>query len=342
MMRQAKLFMMGLLLILSAGCSSTYYSGANPYSDDMYATHDRAAIAKQREAVADARRAEWEARLAEANARSEESGSFSDVLVNDYQSAYARRLYAFNSPTYNLPSSYYDLRYSSAYNNVAAYDPAFYNIIVMGDQVWVEPKYITSMFGTWGLPTASTAYAAAGLYSSWYFGWGYPPRYSWAWGYNPYYYYPWGYNPYYYWDWYGYYPWYPPYYYPPHGGRPAAPRPPSYNGGYNNHARPVGGSPARPSYNFKNNRPESSNIGGGGTRRPSDSRLNGGAGNRPSYNGSSPRNNNGGDSSFNRQSNTNINRSNSNSSFNRGSSGGFSGGGGGYSGGSYGGNSRGR
>ena len=72
------------------------------------------------------------------------------MLADDYESAYARRLRGFESPTYKMPSSYINARYGSAFNYVSAYDPAFYNIVVMGDQVWVEPKYITSMFGSWG------------------------------------------------------------------------------------------------------------------------------------------------------------------------------------------------
>ncbi|MDE5636575.1 MAG: hypothetical protein K2I43_00920, partial [Alistipes sp.] len=185
----------GLLLaaLLPAGCSSTYYASGGGYSDDMYATHDKAAIAKRqkeqadlRKAEAEARRAEWEARLAEAKAAAAEDSYYSSqagVVADTYESAYARRLYGFNSPSYNMPSSYYNLRYSPVYNTVTSYDPAFYNIMVMGDQVWVEPKYITSMFGTWGQPSVSMSFYAGGLYNRWYYDWGYSPYYSWAWGY---------------------------------------------------------------------------------------------------------------------------------------------------------------
>ena len=72
--------------------------------------------------------------------------------------------------------------------------------MVSGDQVWVEPKYISSMFGTWGATNVTIAVG------SWYYGWESPyyyygygawwgyPRYSW-WDWN------WGicYNPYYSW-----------------------------------------------------------------------------------------------------------------------------------------------
>ena len=33
---------------------------------------------------------------------------------------------------------------------VSAYEPAYFNVTVIGDQVWVEPKYVSSLYGTWG------------------------------------------------------------------------------------------------------------------------------------------------------------------------------------------------
>ena len=198
-------------LILMSGCSSAFYATVNA-GDGMYGVHDKIAIANQQRekaelqrAEAEARRAEWEARLAEAQARAAEEEyyngvNYSTVVADTYESAYARRLRGFSSPTYRLPSSYYDLRYDNSYSYVTAYDPAFYNIMVSGDQVWVEPKYISSMFGTWGATNVTIAVG------SWYYGWESPyyyygygawwgyPRYSW-WDWN------WGicYNPYYSW-----------------------------------------------------------------------------------------------------------------------------------------------
>ena len=187
-------------VILSAGlasCSSAYYASAGYASDDLYAVHDRAEISRRKQAeaeaqraAAEARRAEWEARIAEAKAaaaensyyeyRSADANPYESVLADDYESAYARRLRGFESPTYKMPSSYINARYGSAFNYVSAYDPAFYNIVVMGDQVWVEPKYITSMFGSWGTV----------IYSDpWYYGWNRPwgPSFSfgsWGWSFG--------------------------------------------------------------------------------------------------------------------------------------------------------------
>lgn len=200
-------------IVLSAGlasCSSAYYASTGYASDDLYAVHDKTQIARKKQAeaeaqraAAEARKAEWEARIAEAQAaaaendyyeyRSSDSNPYLDVLADDYESAYARRLRGFESPSYKMPSSYINARYSSAFNYVSAYDPAFYNIIISGDQVWVEPKYVTSMFGNWG----TVVYA-----DPWYYGWNRPwgPSFSigsWGWSFgwnswnNPWYG-PWG------------------------------------------------------------------------------------------------------------------------------------------------------
>ena len=221
-------------LAVLSGCSTSFQAAS--ISNDLYQVHSRTEIAERQKAeaeaakaAAEARQALWESKLAEAKAAAAEaeynqtllaggstvSNNFSGVLADDYESAYARRLYGFASPTYRMPSSYYNLRYSDAYFYASAYDPAFYNVMVSGDQVWVEPKYVTSMFGSWGA-TVVPVY-------NWYYGWNYPFYSSW-WGYYPRY------------SWYGWgYPYYRPY--PPYfGGGPSRPRPPHYGGG--KHHRP--------------------------------------------------------------------------------------------------------
>lgn len=141
--------------------------------------------------------------------------SYNSVLADNYQSAYARRLMGFQSASYRMPSSYYNLRYGGSYSYVTAYDPAYYNIMVSGDQVWVEPKYITSMFGTWGATNATAA-----MFSPWYYGWSvYDPWYYSSWGYPRYSWYDWNWNICYsggwglnlWWGWGGYY--HPSHYY---------------------------------------------------------------------------------------------------------------------------------
>ena len=254
---------MWVLAASTVGCSSAYYASGG-YVDDMYGTHDQVAIARKRQAkaeaekaAAEARKAEWEARIAEARAAAAEqeyyANPYDEVLADTYESAYARRLRGFESPTYRLPSSYYNFRYGGAFNYVTAYDPAFYNIVVSGDQVWVEPKYITSMFGAWG---GSVVYA-----DPWYWGWNYGPYYrpwnfglsigSWGWslGWNNWYD-PWHYG----WNspWWG--PGWGPAWAPGHGpghvhGKPYAPnivrRPSPYvspSGGRHYGSRPGNGA----------------------------------------------------------------------------------------------------
>jgi len=164
-----------LLALLTTGCSSAYYQSEGYAGDDLYGIHNKTKIAQREKAKAEAekaeaeaRRAKWEALMAQAQADDAEnryygSNDFDDLVADDYESAYERRLRGFESPTYKMPSSYWNLRYSGTFNYLTAYDPAFYNIIVMGDEVWVEPKYITSMFGTWGLATGFAAGDMAGI-----------------------------------------------------------------------------------------------------------------------------------------------------------------------------------
>lgn len=185
-MKKLKILIGTLVLAAGlAGCSSAYYASSGYANDDLYSLHDKTAIARKQQAkaeaekaAAEARRAEWEARIAEAQAAAAEnqyyeynSNPYEDIVADTYESAYARRLRGFESPTYRMPSSYYNFRYGGSFTYATAYDPAFYNIIISGDQVWVEPKYITSMFGTWG----GSVYV-----DPWYYGWTRP--YWGAWG----------------------------------------------------------------------------------------------------------------------------------------------------------------
>ena len=240
-MKKLKILIGTLVLAAGlAGCSSAYYASSGYANDDLYSLHDKTAIARKQQAkaeaekaAAEARRAEWEARIAEAQAAAAEnqyyeynSNPYEDIVADTYESAYARRLRGFESPTYRMPSSYYNFRYGGSFTYATAYDPAFYNIIISGDQVWVEPKYITSMFGTWG----GSVYV-----DPWYYGWTRPywgawgPSFSfgswgWSFGFNGWYN-PW-YNP-----WYG--PWWGPGWGPGggpgwHGGHHWAYRPHNY------------------------------------------------------------------------------------------------------------------
>lgn len=240
-----RLFILSVVATVAASCSTGFYSSTGNGYDDLYASHDRVAIANRQKAEAEARKAEAEARKAEyeaqlaqlqamvaqaeqqASTRTDSDGviivdegaSYSGGYVaDDYESAYARRLLGFRSSTYRMPSSYYDLRYGSASHYVTAYDPAFYNVMVSGSQVWVEPKYITSMFGTWGAVNVTMM-----VNSPWYYGFGtgfYDPFYYSSWGFPRYSWYDWNWNVCYgyggmnlWWGWGGLYrPWHYSYY----------------------------------------------------------------------------------------------------------------------------------
>ena len=345
-----------LFTAVLSGCSSAYYASAGYAGDDLYETHDRTAIARRqqqeaeaRKAEAEARRAEWEARIAEAEAAAAErqyngtsgsnSYSYSSVLADSYESAYARRLRGFESLSYRMPSSYYNFRYGDAFTYVSAYDPAFYNIVVSGDQVWVEPKYITSMFGTWG----ATVYTG-GWYGGWDYGWRFGsawwryPSWGWSWGFA---YHPW-HDP-----WYraGWGPAWGPYWYGHAGYRPAhnyrLDRYPASGGsnwrgstssGSRNNGYGTGSNSGRTgSYNNGRGTGSYNNRGTG-----SSSRSNNSTNNRNNTMNNNSNYNNGSNS------NSNSNRSGSynNSSSGRGGFGGSTGGySGGYSGGSSGGSS---
>ncbi len=339
-------------------------------SNDLYRNDNRAEIQAAEQARMQRRTEPVKLdRSAYYNSDSEASSSYSSIVADDYQSAYARRLQGFNSPTYKLPSSYYSYETMDAMRYATVYDPAYYNIMVSGDQVWVEPKYITSMFGAWGATNVTY-----GIYSSpWMYGWniyvdpffhtwwGYPHYswYDWNWNicYNPFF---WG--PGFYPGLYPYYPGYPGYY--PHPIYP--PRPPHPGHGPSIHP---GGSGNRPNMNgdrrhsaSRYTSPTSNKNYGGGTHN-----MNGGSGSgrgavstginnsksrttvtnrgynsnnanhgnatvRPSQQQSHERSN----SNF-RQSTTRGNNYNTGSSFRGGSSSGVRGGGGGFSGGRTGG-----
>ena len=216
-----RLFLLSVVATVATSCSTGFYSSMGNGYDDLYAMHDRTAIAARQKAEAEARKAEAEARKAEYEAqlaqlqamvaeaeqkaatRTDSDGviivdegtsynSYNNYIADDYESAYARRLLGFRSANYRMPSSYYDLRYGTASHYVTAYDPAFYNVMVSGSHVWVEPKYITSMFGTWGAVNVTMA-----VNSPWYFGFGtgfYDPFYYSSWGFPRYSWYDWNWN----------------------------------------------------------------------------------------------------------------------------------------------------
>ena len=268
--------------LTSCGMSANLaLSGAASYTDDLYGIHDMEALRKAERLLAEqaaAEKAATEKRIAAMIAASNAESDIDDILgdldvvespagtvvatntnseggvsiynniyVNDYASAYARRLQGFTSLTYRMPSSYWDYRYGDAYFLTLAYDPAFYTVMVMGDQVWVEPRYITNMFGSWNNPYY---YGYRYGYNPYYYGYSYGYWDYWGWN-SPY----WGCTPYY--HCYHNHHWHAPHYGHHHhpSYRPGGPGGP-HGGGHREHNvvhRPsygttIGGSTSRPSY----------------------------------------------------------------------------------------------
>lgn len=80
-------------------------------------------------------------------------------------------IFVINSDAYWLASGFFN-------------DP-YYNVVIVGDQVWVEPRYITSSFGYW---PRRAYYGSYSYYSSFYHPYYYDSWYYDRWYYSPYYY----------------------------------------------------------------------------------------------------------------------------------------------------------
>ena len=274
------------------GCSTPMFSSSSVPTDDLYATHNTLAI---KQAELDRREQQLAAREAELKrqeevgqvvyqAHNESENPYEDILSDNYRESYEHRLKGMSSGTYKLSSSYSDVITSGKIHYLSAYDPAFYNVMVMGDEVWVEPKYISSMFGDWGSSSRLNVninlnYGWGGYYPWRYWGSPYDSWYTWGW--NPYWgwdYY-WGWNHYYWWPGYwssGY--WGPGYWGGPVGG-------PSwhhhtYHSGNVSYGKP-GGSNYRP-IGGSNYRPSGGNS-YGGSSYPSNGYRRGNTVSTPSY-----------------------------------------------------------
>ena len=197
---KSRKFITALYGILAAfffgGCSATVYSGSSAsVGDDLYAPRDKneliaaraehkARLLAEQQAAEEAeqkRREEIARTIAELQQQEQqrEELSYSSVLSDGIGDSYERRIRGLNSSSYKMPSSYQNAAISTAGRYASAYDPAFYNVMVSGDEIWVEPKYVSSFFGDWG---ATNVTINLGL-------WGYP---TWTWWNSPWW---WGWSP---------------------------------------------------------------------------------------------------------------------------------------------------
>lgn len=110
--------------------------------------------------------------------KAEDANPYNRILSESYEESYERRLRGLEDPTYGFNN--WPLYNSTEYWYAQSYDPAYYNIIVMGGYVWVEPWYISRMF-SWPRPS---------IHFSFGFGWDYPYYSYWN---NP--------SSFYYWNW---------------------------------------------------------------------------------------------------------------------------------------------
>ncbi len=125
------------------------------------------------------------------NARNPRESILSESYYDSYQRRMEARRDGYGSNfIYNYDEYWY----------ARTYDPSYYNIIVYGDHIWVEPYYISAMF-SW--PRYRHSYYSHYSYTWPYWGF-YPWGFTWSygWGYSPYY---WG-NPFY-GGYYGHYGW---------------------------------------------------------------------------------------------------------------------------------------
>ena len=160
-------------LILAISASGILSSNAQ-YIDDLYATPTRKSKAEiqkiketEKEAKAMERKAKEEAKLEQENnylnkitKNSDNLDNYGDnELVSSIDQALLRRQEAFKTLTTQHDQSYWETM-ENYYNILAAkYDEDLYNIIAIGDRIWVEPQYITAIFDNTDPTEGITTYA---------------------------------------------------------------------------------------------------------------------------------------------------------------------------------------
>ena len=122
---------------------------------------------------------------------------YEKILVNNVTEAMEKRRQASMNP-YKGINNYYFLLTDDDMWYASAYDPAFYNIVVVGTEVWVEPNWVSAALGSsWGVNYAYNSFYRP----TWGFGmyYNYSPYYNtwpyWGYGYSAYHYY---HSPYFY------------------------------------------------------------------------------------------------------------------------------------------------
>lgn len=167
------IFYLLLTLLIISSCSVTLN---NRYTnDDLYYSQTD----NGKTAIID------ENLLNEIDSATNNRNPYNEVLIDNYNDARQKRLDVIYSPNFGV--NYYNI--NDAWFYASSYDPMFYNIIVVRNQVWVEPNWLTTQFG---IGYRYNIYNSNWYYNDYYY-FDYPYyRYSNYYGYRYY-----GYNNYY-------------------------------------------------------------------------------------------------------------------------------------------------
>lgn len=221
----SKILIFSLVAIFMASCSSTL--NQRQVADDLYGSPNQEKMVAEAQSEENDFAKNMNAKandfLKNDSLENQDTTIYSDeeastnpydrLLVDDYEEAYERRTEGRKSPSYRMPNNY-STYLSDDYWYASSFDPAFYNVMVMGDEVWVEPNWLsTSFISSYGYGSfyRKSYYNSFYPFSSFSFGYtGYPSYYSpyRNYAFNTGFYYGLGYSSAYYSSYYGY-----PYYY---------------------------------------------------------------------------------------------------------------------------------
>jgi len=205
---------MGAVAIILASCSSSLQQ--RQVADDLYYSPDKnqnTEIAQEFEKDYSQMTLSQEERKKLDTVKdfkeSQASNPYDEILVDDPVEAQKRREKAQRDPHYGFNNNS-QVFFSDNYWLASTYDPMFYNVIVMGNDVWVEPNWMTpsfrygfnygnyygSPYSSWsfGFNHPSSSYGYNGFHNSFYpYNYGYGFGYGYGYGYN---YYGYGYGGY--------------------------------------------------------------------------------------------------------------------------------------------------
>ena len=178
MKAMSKMLMLLVVGIAATACVTVGAATQTAYEDDVYGVVSRRDVQR----VAQERHISEEAQY--------EEDSYESMVSSGYEDSFERRLRGKQDINYKTASSYYNAINSDAVWYAKIYDPAFYNVVFSGNSVWIEPKYVTAMFGNWGASVVLGTswgnpywnhWSSCGWNLSFSWGWNYPWSYSYYW-----------------------------------------------------------------------------------------------------------------------------------------------------------------